>query len=390
MRNHMTRISILVLCIFLLLSLPGCWNSRELRDIAIVMGMGIDSAQDPDNLELTAQIVNPAGLKSPSNGGSSTGGKAYLNLKKSGDTIFQTLRDLTHESNRKLYFPHIQVIVFGRELAEKGIQEHIDFFLRDHETRLSIMILVADEAASQVFEVPPGIEKIPATHISKLIDAQKSNSETPVVNLEDFTKRLMSKTTAPIAPIVKILNNKEKKTLSVEGTAVFKDDQCIGELNKEETRGLLWVLNEIKSGIIDVPSPLGEGKVSLEILRAKSKITPVFKEDEVIIQIDIKEEGTLGSQPDSEMLTPEHIAALEQLKAEAIQKEVILVLNRARKLNSDIFGFGDKVFQKYPKEWENLEGKWEEIFPDLKVELTTEVTLRRTGRISNLPVPVKE
>ncbi len=228
-------------------------------------------------------------------------------------------------------------------------------------------------------------------NIAKLVEAQAATSESSVVKLEQFITRLMSKTTAPIAPFIEVSGEGKEKTVLLSGTAVFKQDKLVGQLNKSETRGLLWVIDEIKSGIIDVDCPSGTGKVSLEITRAKSEIKPEIIDNKIYIKIEIKEEGNLGSQSCPENLAlPPTIAALEREQSAVIQTEIMAALQKARKLNTDIFGFGDAVHQKYPAEWKDLEERWDEIFPDIEVELSIEAKLRRSGEISSPAVPAKE
>ncbi len=55
----------------------------------------------------------------------------------------------------------------------------------------------------------------------------------------EFINKMLTSRLCPVAPMVTVLEDQEKKRLSVEGAAVFKHDKMVGELNKKETRGLL-------------------------------------------------------------------------------------------------------------------------------------------------------
>lgn len=50
-----------------------------------------------------------------------------------------------------------------------------------------------------------------------------------------------------------------------------------------------------------------------------------------------------------------------------------------------IFGFGDAVHRKYPKEWKTLQTKWRDVFPTINVEIKVDARLRDTG-LSSAPV----
>ncbi|MHB8061016.1 MAG: Ger(x)C family spore germination protein [Ruminiclostridium sp.] len=388
MKNRIGVSTKIIVCIFLILSTTGCWNRRELDTLAILMGIGLDKPKESSEIELTAQIAKTAETKDPIKEGFGGIGNAYWNIKSTGDTVFNAMRGFTHESGRKIYLPHNQVIIFGKEMAEAGVQKYIDFFIRDPETRLNVLVLVSKGSASEVLDVKSELEKIPALNISNLIEGQAATSQTSSVKLKDFLTQLMSKTTAPVAPLIEVSGEGEKKTVLVSGTAVFKKDKLVGQLDKNETRGLLWAINKVKSGIIAVNCPDGDGKVSLEIIRAHGEISAEIKDNKIHVKVKIKEEGNIGDQECTENLAlPPKVAALNKEKAKVIQGEVIAALKKARELKTDIFGFGEAVHQKYPKQWEDMEKRWDELFPDIEVEIIVETKLELTGQTTKPVVP---
>ncbi|HBR08639.1 MAG TPA: Ger(x)C family spore germination protein [Clostridiales bacterium] len=379
----MRKAIVIILCISLTLNLTGCWSQRELNDYAVVVGVGIDKDEETGNILLTAQIAKPGKLAKDSKG-SGSNEKAYWNISDTGETIFSTVREYTHESSRRLYWQHNKIIIFCREIAEDGVLNCIDYFVRDHETRTAAEIFVSDtDKASDILDVKPELEKIPSIDIDKLIKVQQLNSETYSINLLTFIQRLMSKTTASVAPLIKITGEGEEQKISVSGTAVFKKDKLVGKLNKPETRGLLWVDDKVKSGIVVVDCPGGDGKVDLEIMKASSTVTPEIENGNITIKIKIKEKSNLGSQSCTEDLaTSKMLEALEEKLASAIRDEITASVEKAQALNADIFGFGEAVHRKYRNQWKDLESKWDEIFPSIQVEIKVDAEIYGTGKIS--------
>ena len=384
----MRKAIVIILCISLTLNLTGCWSQRELNDYAVVVGGGIDKDEETGNILLTAQIAKPGKLAKDSKG-SGSNEKAYWNISDTGETIFSTVREYTHESSRRLYWQHNKIIIFCREIAEDGVLNCIDYFVRDHETRTAAEIFVSDtDKASDILDVKPELEKIPSIDIDKLIKVQQLNSETYSINLLTFIQRLMSKTTASVAPLIKITGEGEEQKISVSGTAVFKKDKLVGKLNKPETRGLLWVDDKVKSGIVVVDCPGGDGKVDLEIMKASSTVTPEIENGNITIKIKIKEKSNLGSQSCTEDLaTSKMLEALEEKLASAIRDEITASVEKAQALNADIFGFGEAVHRKYRNQWKDLESKWDEIFPSIQVKIQVDAEIYGTGKISKPAVP---
>lgn len=69
-------------------------------------------------------------------------------------------------------------------------------------------------------------------------------------------------------------------------------DKLIGELDEEESRGVLRVLGKVKRGSIVVSNP--EGKVSVEIMESNSKVKPIIDKGSIKISTEIEVENNLG------------------------------------------------------------------------------------------------
>jgi len=397
MKKHIGKFFKAAICFLCIISLCGCWNSHELDTMGIVMGVALDKAEGTGGVQLTAQLVRPAELGSTTSGnpgggggggGSSGGTESFWNVKSTGNTVFSAIRDITNQCSRKLFFPHNEVLIFGKSLAQEGVQKYIDFFERDPETRNGVWVLVAKDSGEDVLNTKAKLEKIPAAKIAEMVQLQaKVTSQVSAVTLSDFITRLMSKTAAPVAPMIEVTGEGEEKSVLITGTAVFKEDKLVGTLDKKEGRGLFWVLGEVKSGIIEVEDPDGD-LVALEIIRASGKMTPELRDGKIKIKISVVEEGNIGETTgEGDLNTTEILAKLEEKKAEVIKNEIFAAFEKAKTLNADIFAFGEAVKQKYPNEFKAMEDNWDEIFKTIELEIDIEAKLRLTGRINNPGVP---
>lgn len=392
----------LVLIFFLITLIPsGCWNRRELDSLSFVMALGIDKDKTENKITLTAQILKPAEVKAPAGGGMSGAGspKGVWVTTSTGKTVFDALHNFTFEAGRELFLPFTRVVVIGEEAARAGVAPLVDMLERDHEFRRNIWVLVAKGKAKNVLEAEHEQEKIPARAIERLIKVSAATSMAPMVKLNDFLAMMASKSSDPFAAAVEVFEKrrdegdesqeggekKEKKVKRIKtgGTAVFKKDKLAGWLDNTETRGLLWILGKVRSGIIVIPAPEGsrDQEISLEIIRAESKLKPKIEDGNIYMTIEIKEEGNLGEQMvPGDLAKPEKFKLLEEEQAKVIEREVRSALEKAQQeWGVDIFGFGEAVHRAYPKEWEILKKRWDEEFPMVEVEIKVEAKLRRLG-----------
>lgn len=384
------KITICIMLILLVISFSGCWNRRELDTLGIVMGIGLDKLNNSGKIQITAQIVKPSKIKLQSKEPGSSS-QTFWNITGTGDTVFSTLRDMTNKSDRKLFFPHNQILIFSKSIAEDGIQKYIDFFVRDPETRVNVYVLISEHTAKEILDAKSELESLPAMNIAKLDkDYADATSQTKAVRLRDFVVGLMSKTTASTAPFIKITGDGDKKVAAISGTAVFKGDKLVGVMDKHEGRGLMWVLGEVKSGIIEIEDS-NNYKVNLEIIHASGKIVPEINNGKITIKVIIHEEGNIGEQTGSTNLSklPE-VAFLEKKKTEVIKDEVMASVKKAQDYDADIFGFGDAVHKKYPKQWKSLEANWNKLFKEIQVEVDVDAKLKLMGRIAKPTVPEEE
>lgn len=364
-------------------ALPGCWGARELKELSLVLGIGVDcKAEDPDKVYLTVQIVKPSQLKKDASSGDGGGeGKAYWNLQSQGWTMFDAIREVTHETSNKLYVAHNEAIVFGQAAAEGGVGKYLDFFLRAQETRPTTDIIISATTASEVLDVMPELDKVPGVNVAKLTESQRFTSHSMPVTLQQFATSLMSPTTAAVAPIVTIRGEGDDRSLAVQGLAIFKADKMIGMLDNAETRGLLWVKNKVRTGVLDVAYQ--DGIASIEIKSADCTTDVELREGRAVATVRARVEGVLVAQTCSMNLeTIYYISVLEGLQAAAIELEIANAIGKASRLSADIFGFGELVHKGYPGQWPEISAKWDLIFPVMQVEIDVQCKLRSAGNIT--------
>ena len=361
----------------------GCWDRRELETIAIVAGVGIDLEEEGQQrgVVVSAQIVKPSQVKSP---GASQGGgnnqKAYWVLKSTGKTIFEAIRAATLESSRRLYWAHNQVLIIGEDAAEQGIIQFLDFFIRDPEPRPTIWVLVADGKAGVILKMQSELENVQAFAIADLVENYVSTGEVFPIMLQELIERLLSKTTASLAPRIREEGKGKEKRVVIDGTAVFKRDKLIGLLSKKETRGLLWVLSKINSGIVNVKTD-GEAYTSIELINANGKFNSEIRDGIVWMKVYVEADGNLGEEMGKEDFSnPENLRELEQEFTAAIRDEIIATWQQAQKMQADIYGLGEEVKRRYPKLKDNLEPNWEQMFSEARIELVVKAKIRRLGK----------
>ncbi len=381
MRKRLKTCAAALLIIAAILTSGGCWSQRELKDLHITIGVGIDKDNEqPGNVLITAQIVNPEQMQSGTGDSAGGDGQAYINHVSSGTNTFDAVREFTHEISERLYQAHTQVFVIGNEMAREGISKHLDFFIRAVETRPTTKIVIAQGTALDALSAQAEMEKLPAMHINKIIESQDLNSQSRPATIQQYISAMVSKTYSFTAPILRIENEQGEGKLMISGMAVFKQDRMMGELTEEESRGMLWVDGEVVSGVMNVK--VDEGEAAIEIKAVSSKVSTSISGGVPSVEITIDMQGVMATQTISRNLaTMEGISEMEDLTEQAIIGEISMAISKARSLGADIFGFGEEFRKHHNKQWKWMEQSWEELFPELTVNLKVKARITGAGVI---------
>ena len=391
------RIFLILFCLMMPF-LSGCWSRVEVNDLAFVTATGIDKMKD-GKIRVTMQIAIPRMLGAPGQGGfggeKDIGAKAVWVVSEKGTTIMDAYRKLQEKLPREIFLSHSRIIIIGEKMARAGVSPILDFFTRYREARMRSYVLFTKGEALKNLKFIPKFEKIPA----EVMREEEERDMGLGVNLKDFTHRLVADGVEPIASEIKLVpsnvirgeespNQKSQSKVetneSIEGAAIFKKDKLIGWMNDRETRGILWLHNKIKTGVItiNIPKEKGHGKVSVQIFKSETKIIPILKRGELSLRVKVRVNADLYENSSKmDLSNPREVLFLEKKLGEAIEKRIQVTLDKAQnKFKSDIFGFGTAVQRKYPKEWENkFKARWDQEFPKLPAKINVDVTVDRTG-----------
>lgn len=398
----------MILTMFIML--PGCWDQNEIERLGIVNAVAIDkSEEDGKRFRVLVQLLNPRGLGGRGEiagmGGGSGGEAPFRNLSAEGFSIFDAFRELAHISPRRLFYAHTQVILISEELLmEKNILEMLDFFERSTEIRRQVWLLVARTSLNDLFSITVPLENTTSQKIAGVSEREREQvSRCGMVRLGDFLRLYQSEGVEPFTAGIVMMPSKampqdmaprgiSEQEIEISGTAVFKNGRLAGWLDDKEGRGLLWLRGEVGGGVILIPHPDSpERNISLEILRSKTRVRPEITDGEIRIIAEIMVESNVNEASIYiDLGKPEVIRKLEVLQGEKVFQEINTALSKLQgELRSDVFGFGNSVYRQNPAYWRQVKADWDEIFPNLEVEVSVNSKVRRTGLVGSPARPAQ-
>lgn len=367
----------LALFAFLAFFLTGCWDRREINDIAFVSATAVDQAGDKIRVTVQFPLPGQMGGTGSTGGGGGTAGKKPWHTGTAEARTGQEANVLAQQSmSRYLNFSHRRVLVLGEEKAKRGIADVMDILGRISQNRMTAYPLVSEGTAEELFRVDASMEKIPAETLRELA----ALSYAKPITIQDVVDALLTDGVDPYLPLVAAQKgegaDKGTKQARLKGIAVFRADKLVANFTGEKSRGLLFALGQTKQPIVTVKAPEGKGFISLRVINPKVKIAARPNGSTPRLRMSLTGE-MVASENRSNFRFSENqstIARLEEAVNRDVERSIRSALTKTQELGADPVGFGLHLYRYHPSAWRSVKREWRDVYR--RAELSVDVRLR--------------
>lgn len=369
-----------MLILFIILLTSGCWNYQELNEFAIVTGMAIDF-QD-NQYKLSFLIAN-------GNKNESEQTKTSI-LTGTGITIYDAFKDISLISPKELYISHLSVIIVSEDVAKNGIANLIDYLMRDPQSHQNFyMVIAKDSTAQDVLSILSPLAEYPSQNItSNIATSEKLQGKISNASFNLFITKYLEKGFEPIMNSIKVIGNENKgqtiesqeKTkqdayTKLDTIALFKQDKLIGWATKDESTGIDMVLGEIDTLYFNVPC----NEEYAVVVANDYDVNYSIQKNKIIINSNMN--GSLIEVGcDINLENEKEIKNLEKRVEQEMKKYINQAISLAKHYKTDIFGFGNLTYKKYPNYFSNIKD-WNEHFSNLEIEVKTSFKFTSKGTL---------
>lgn len=380
----MKRIKFLIL---LLPLLSGCYNYRELNELGITTAVSIDYKDN--NFYVIAEVINPIKQQDAS----SSNNSPFVNYNSSSSSLQDAFRKVVLESPRQLYAAQLEIIVLSEEVVNNHLEEVLEYFARDPESRTEIKIIVAKtEDSTKAITLQTLLTSLSSSNIIKSLDLQsKVLGMSYPVTLNELLNMYIDPYLEVVLPSMTLYGNYEigdekenittsspKAIVKIDGSTITKDNKILGYLDLEESKILNLINGKLKETIIKMN--YYDGYIIFEPNRIKVSRELDIKNN--IIKIDISGYSkTKEIQSNIDLKDPKEVEKLNKALNMELEKKITDTFNSIReKYSTDVFGFQELYYRtdyKYYKE--NCTNWYEDIYPKIKLEVKANVRLYEKG-----------
>jgi spore germination protein len=386
---------LVLLSVFLLLPLTGCWSSHEIEEQSLGVGVALDKAKrsmiekeleeqgegyaKKNLITSTYQLITPQVASSTTKQGGPQQ-KSYVNVSETGDSPFQMVRELSLRSDTPLTAYHMKVMVISEALARSySLEQLVDQNLRDNDFRPSCLVLISKGRASSTLESKTAGE-VPAFHLYGMVDnTYRTTRILPPMYLIKLASKIQSGSSFLLQNVVSA--NGEIK---FAGAAVIKGKtgKMIGFLNEEELEGVTWITGKGKGGLVKSFDKKTGQLIVYEIESMKSHIQPHVKGNNISFDVHIESEGRLsengvvsGNPFENQFLKKAQKASEKEV--EYLVKNVVEKMQKEYKV--DVAGFGNRLRITHPRVWRRVKENWDQTFSEVPINYDVKLMIKDYG-----------
>lgn len=335
----MKKIILLFISLFLF---TGCYDYQELSDINIVNGIAIDY-QDGE-YQVSFEII-----KNEASDNTNEITSKIVSAKNSNLAL--AFNEASQASRKETYFKHVKLLVISEELAKKGIDDVIDYMLRDVKMSTTFFTVISKDPF-ELLKTDVDNETV-SNYIVDLITSDLGTAD--LNNIDIIVSSILNKRKDIALPYIEV---EDEEQIVIHEMAYFHEEKMKGTIDAKMYNFLYLDNTNLEFLHDDIVLNIYKKDIGFDI--SKEKVT-----------IKVKGLGSVKAIRSATDLEKEKsYKFIKEEMSEEIKKEIEDFLEETLENDSDITGIKDKYYKKYKKE--------KEFVP---YEVVVEIELAKNGAI---------
>ncbi|MGM9834545.1 MAG: Ger(x)C family spore germination protein [Bacilli bacterium] len=346
----MKKIFLFLACLILC----GCYDYKELKDIALITGVGVDYKDG--EYSITLEILTPT----PKEAGDTE--KTRL-VSNSGKTFSDAFKHTYKELGKVPNFSQLQMIFISESTAKDiGLQEIFDDLFRSSRVNNNFYLAIANDCTS--YEILNNKQKNDTTS-NYILNLLKSNNESSFIQSNNQFDFLIGKIESKGKDIYIPSISLDEDHFKVNDIAIFSDYKMVSYIDSDYSAILSLLTNKIKNTIY-----YSDGINSIDIKTNKFKYD--VKDDKVTITLDL--DATIKSiDKEYSLRDKDTFKELEDIFSKKMKKQTENMIDELLFLNSDVLSIGNMYYKKNPKKY------YDDYFKDVIYEVNINLNINRFG-----------
>ncbi|XRG78928.1 Ger(x)C family spore germination protein [Rossellomorea sp. GAMAL-10_SWC] len=342
----MKKLLVLIIMIFQLFILTGCWGERTIIDQTLVTSFGIDY-KDGQYI-VTIQALNFSNIAKQESGALQVPAPPLIG-QETGKSIQAAFTKLEAKSPIPLYFGHVNSVILSKSVIEKKMKDVNSFISGRPLLRYTLWIYGTDRKIEDIL-LSQSFFNLPFLYTVVNNPAEKSRMS--LISLSMQFHQYISKFNQPVGALIipsldiedrSFKEKKEDKIAYINGAYIISQQKYKGQVTLKEIKSLDYLDQKNYS----LPLVLERDKLNIEIRSSNGSVKVVKggKKPKYIINIKtnvaiVQNENNLSNKKVSSKIRNK------------MKKEILKTIKKGEELHADLLNISEKPYRFNRKEWD--------------------------------------
>lgn len=344
----------LTVCLLILMLVPGCWNSKDIQNMAYVTTLGID--YEDGKFKSYAQILNFSNVAKADNVEIGKSVPVWVGSGE-GRTLTEALTTMYSTSQLRVFWGHLKSVILTEKMMNHGMVEIYEMLNRYREIRYNILLYGTKEPLKDILTQKSILNLSP---LETIMDSPQQTYSQRSFILPVYAFKIIAQMDEPsglaMIPSLELKSGiwfedkNERPMFQINGAYFFQNKEYRGHLTEDDLKGTRWTQRQLQRSPINIPDAnAGSPVASLIMVKPHLYIKPVIDNGQVRYVIRVSINAYID-----ELLKNNTSDTLEKMAGDVVKNEILMSYNKGLKQKADVFMLEEKLYRKYPKKWREL------------------------------------
>ena len=217
MKTFKIRVALILGALLAIFYFSSDFALIDIEKTAIIVAIGIDEGEN-SRYKITAQIAIPQATDTAAANDDAV-------VTADGNTVMEGIQNIGAKTGWHPKLSFCSLVLIGRQVAENGVKDVIDYFIVSEKVQNSAIVAMADDKAGEILTSKTPLDAISSFAVSKIVLKSRWMTNTvPNANLRKIALSEYSPSKSSFMPVIKPIkeNTKSKEGGSSSITASTK------------------------------------------------------------------------------------------------------------------------------------------------------------------------
>ena len=320
----------ILVIILTLLFCTGCFDYKEINDLAIISAIGID--YENDEYIITLEILNDQIDKASSKITSYT-------KTGSGKTLTSAIENAADKLSKELIFNHIKLMILSKSIVETKFDNIIDLFLRNTYFRENFYVISStDTKPEDLLNHTTNEAPIASTAITDTLESISYSSNTNI--LKKFDEIIEEVITYGIDTCFSNITLKDDEFI-VNGMSIFNNYDYIGNLDNEYVK----IYNLLTDNFDRPTYTINYNNLSFTVAINNGKLNTEIKKGTINVTRNLMGR-IIDNDPKFNIRDPKNLEKIDNDFTNLLNEKIKEFIKVLQDNNTDILGITKNYYKK--------------------------------------------